>query len=101
MESFEHHPACAVRIQFDIVTYGAGRKQAIYSPGCDQFLLNDDIEQCVAFAEDLTRLRAMLWVFKNPRINSLQSPGMEERAPVNELAQHRQREVIQYADTGE
>src|ERR1700691_3130161 len=101
MESLKHLFACVVPVQFDIVAHGAGGKQAIYPSRCDEFLLNDEIEESIALAEDLARLGTMLCVLKNPGINSFQSPGMEERTPVNEFAQRRQRKVVKHAHTGE
>ncbi len=58
------------------------------------------IQQRVGFGEDLTRLRAVLLVIEDARINALQSPGVEERRPVDELAQRRQRKIVQHADAG-
>ena len=94
MESFEHGPACAVCVQFDIVPHSAGGEEAVYASGRDQFLLNDDIKESIAFREDLARLRTVICVFENTGINSFESPGVEERAPVNEFAQRRQRKVV-------
>src|ERR1022692_3648750 len=99
MKTFEHRLAFVVHVQLDIVPHGAGGEEAVYASGRDQFLLNDDIKESIAFSENLARLRTVLFVLQNAGINTLQSPGMEERAPVNELAQRRQRKVIQDAHT--
>ena len=80
--------------KFDIVAHSIGGKQAIYSPRCDEFLLNNEIQKSIAFGEYLTSLRTLSLVLKNPGINTFQPPGVEERAPVNELAQRRQRKVV-------
>src|SRR5580698_2151110 len=101
VKSLEHGLALVVRVQLDIVAHGAGGKQAIYPARCDEFLFYDEIQKSVAFAEDLACLRAMLRMFKNPRVDSFQSPGVEKRAPVNEFAQRRQRKVVKHAHTGE
>ena len=100
MESLEHLFASVVRVQFDIVAHGAGSKQAVYAPRRDEVLRNDDIQKSIGFSEDLARLRTLSLVLENARINTLQSPSMEERRPVNEVAQCRQRKVMQHADTG-
>src|SRR5271169_519021 len=100
MESFEHSPAGAVHVQFDIVAHSAGGKQAIYPPCCDEFLLNDDIQKSIAFGEYLTRLRTLSLVLKNPRINAFQSPGVEERRPVDEFTQRRQGKVVKHTHAG-
>ena len=59
------------------------------------------IQESVGFGEDLARLRALSLVLENARVDALQPPGMEERRPVNELAQRRQRKVVQHAHAGE
>src|SRR5713226_7915130 len=100
MESLEHLSACAVRVQLDIVAHGASGKQAVYAPRRDQVLLNDDIQESIGFGEDLARLYTLSLVLKNAGINTFQPPGVEERRPVDEVAQHRQRKVVQHAHTG-
>src|SRR3979490_2284492 len=97
MKPFEDLFARVVRVQLDIVAHGAGGKEAVYAPRRDQLLLNDDIEKRIGFGEDLACLRTLSIVLKNTGINALQSPGMEERRPVDEVAKHRQRKVIQSA----
>src|ERR1700691_1488619 len=101
MKSLQHLFAGLVRIQLDIIANCISRENAVHTPRRDQVLLNDGIEESVAFTEDLARLCAMLCVFENPGINSFQPPGVEERAPVNELAQRRQWKVVKRAHTGE
>src|ERR1700733_4239010 len=101
MKTFEHHLAFVVRVQLDIVPYGAGGEKAVNASGRDQFLLNDDVKKSIAFGENLARLCTAFFVLQNAGINTLQSPGMEKWAPVNELAQHRQRKVIQHSDARE
>ena len=93
--------ACVVRVQLDIVAHSVGGEEAVYASRRDQFLLNDDIQKSVAFGEDLARLRTLSFVLKNAGINAFQSPGVEERRPVDEFAQRRQRKVVQHAHTGE
>src|ERR1035438_2687483 len=99
MESFEYFFALVLLVQLNIIAHSARGKETVYASRRNQFFRNDDIEESVAFAEDLARLLPVLCVFENPRINSFQSPGVEERAPVNELAQRRQRKVVQHAHT--
>src|SRR5256885_327235 len=67
------------------------------NPSCrDEFFFNDHIEKGVTFFEQLACLRALLFVLKDSRINTLQSPGVEERRPVDELTQRGQRKVIEH-----
>ena len=49
---------------------------------------------------DLPRLLTMLFMLEDPGINAFQSPGMKKRRPINELAQSRQREIIEHTDAG-
>ena len=59
------------------------------------------IEQRVGFGEDLARLLALLRVVEDARVDALQFPGVEERRPVDELAQRGEREVVEHAHAGE
>jgi hypothetical protein len=77
VKSIEHLFAFVVRIQFDIVAHGAGGKQSIYAARRDQFLLDDGIQESVAFGKELARLRTLSLVLKNAGINALQPPGVE------------------------
>jgi hypothetical protein len=66
----------------------------------DQLLLNDRIQQRIRFAKICRACAPCSGCSKNARINALQFPCVEERRPVNELAQRRQRKVIQHAHAG-
>src|SRR6202165_6142900 len=87
VKSFEHLFACAVGIQFDIVAHGAGGKQAIYAARRDQVPLDDGIQESVGFAKDLARLCTLSLMLENAGINALQTPGVKQRCPVDEVAQ--------------
>src|SRR6266851_9194801 len=100
MESLEHLSACAVRVQLDIVAHGASGKEAVCATRRDQVLLNDDIQESIGFGENLARLRTLILVVENAGVNAFQPPGVEERRPVNEVAQRRQRKVLQHAYAG-
>ena len=97
----EHLVRVVVRVQLDIVAHGVGGKEAVDAARRDQLLLDDRIEQRIGFGEDLARLLALLRVVEDARINALQLPGVEERRPVDELAQRGQRKVVQHAHAGE
>ena len=100
MESFEHLCACAVGVEFDIVADRVGGKEAVYAARRDQVFLNDAIEESIGIGEELARLLALLLVFENARIDALQSPGVEERRPVDKVAQRCQRKIVQHAHAG-
>ena len=61
--------------KFDIVAHSIGGKQAIYSPRCDEFLLNNDIQKSIAFGEYSTRLRTLSLVLKNPGMAIIDRSG--------------------------
>src|SRR5579871_5519500 len=100
MKSLKYCFARVVRVELDVVAHRVSGKQAIYAPRRNEFLFNDGIEKGIAFAEYLARLRTLFLVLKNAGINPFQPPGVEERCPVNELAQRFQRKVVKnaYAD---
>src|SRR6202030_2316541 len=90
---------CAVRIQLDIVANGVGGKEAVNPTSRDQIVLDNEIQESVGFGEDLTRLSTVLLVLQNAVINPFQLPGVEERCPVDEVAQRCERKVVQHAHT--
>ena len=65
------------------------------------FFVDDLVEQRVGFGEELPRLLAVLLVLEDARVDALELPGVEERRPVDELAQRREREVVEHAHAGE
>ena len=96
--------ACGARgvgVELDIVADRAGGKEAVDAARGDQVLLDDAIEQRVGFREELARLLALLRVVEDARIDAFQPPGVEERRPVDELAERGQREVVEHAHAGE
>ena len=100
VKSFQNLLTGVVRIQFDVVADGAGWKEAVYAARSDQVFLNDAVQQCVGIVEDLSRLHTLPRVIENARIDAFQAPGVEERRPVDELAQRRQRKVVEHAHAG-
>src|SRR4051794_36011662 len=101
MKMPQHLRPAAVRVQLHIVANRTGRKQPVDPARRNQLLRDDAIQKLIALFEKLPRLCAVIFVVKNARIDALQSPGMEERRPVNELAQLFQWEIIEHPDTRE
>src|ERR1700761_992387 len=68
--------SCArcVHIKLDIFTNRVRRKEAIDSTRSNQFLLDNLVEQRIRLGENLLRLRTLLLVIKNARIDTLQLP---------------------------
>ena len=101
VEAVEHLCAGAVGVELDIVADGAGGKEAVDAARGDEVLLDDAIEERVGVGEDLARLRALLRMVEDARVDAFQAPGVEERRPVDELAQRGQGKVVEHADAGE
>ena len=55
----------------------------------------------MASAKSLARLLALLRVLEDARIDAFQPPGVEERRPVDELAQRGEGKVVEHAHAGE
>src|SRR6516225_1131048 len=66
----------------------------------DWVFLDDQIQQRIGILEDLASLRALLLMLEYARVNAFQSPRVEQRRPVDEFAQRRQRNIFQYAYAG-
>ena len=101
MQGREDGGAVGARVGLDVVADRVRGEEAVNAPGLQQPLLDDAIEQRIPLVEDLLRLRAVLFVFQNLRIDALQLPRVEERRPVDVLPQRPQREVVEHAHTRE
>ncbi len=93
--------ACVVGVELDVVADGAGGKEAVDAACGDQIFLDDVIEESVGIGEELARLLALLFVLEDARVDAFESPGVEERRPVDEFAQRGERKVVEHADAGE
>ena len=92
--------ARVVAVELDVVADGVGVEEAVDAAGGDELLGDDAVEELLAVGEDLPRLLAVPLVFEDARIDALQSPGVEERRPVDVLAQGGERSVFDDADAG-
>ena len=86
--------------ELDIVTHSIGGKETVDPARRDPVFLNHAIEQRIGIGEELARLLAVVCVIENAGVDALQTPRMEERRPVDEFTQCRQRKVVQYAHAG-
>ena len=101
MEALEHVGAGGVGVELDVVADGVGGEEAVDAAGGDEVLRDDVVEERVGFGEYLARLLALLGVVEDARVDAFEAPGVEERRPVDELAQGGEGEVVEDADAGE
>ena len=71
----------------NIVANGVRAKESIDPARFNEILLNDATQQRIAICERLAGLLTLRRIVENARIDSLHSPGVEERCPVNEFAE--------------
>ena len=101
MKLGENLGARFVGVNFHVFAHAIRGEETIDRRGANQFLGDDLVEQLLRVVEELGRFHAVFLVLKNLRINAAQFPGVEERRPVDELAQRGEREVFQHPDAGE
>jgi diadenylate cyclase len=82
VEPLKRVPAGGICIKLDIILQSIGREEAVYAMGANQILFDDGIQQSVRFLKDLARLRTLLLVLKDARVNAFQPPSVEQGRPV-------------------
>src|SRR5580704_4891160 len=99
MKTIAHGLTFAVRVELDVVADRVGGKETVDSAGGDRFLPDHPIQQGLAIREELAGLYAALAFVEDARVNTLEAPRVKKRRPVDELAQSRQRKIIEYANS--
>src|SRR6185295_9841522 len=101
VEPAEHLRARRVRVELHVVTGAVRGEEAIDAAGGEQPPGDDLVEELVRLGEGLARLLAVFVVLKDRGVDALELPRVEERRPVDELAQRRERKLVEHPYAGE
>ena len=78
VEPIEDCFTLAVGVEFYVVAYGAGGKEAVYTACCDEIFFDDSIQESIGIGEYLLRLGTLPLVVQDAWIDAFEAPGVEE-----------------------
>ena len=90
-----------VGVELDVVAHRVGREQAVDAARREQLLRDDRSSSALPSAKIWRACSPYFSCSRMRGIDALELPGVEERRPVDVLAQRREREVVEHAHAGE